>query len=73
MDENIDIRRTIFEPYETVIFDLDGVLWDCFQPNGQATGCYTASPPFKREAGNIITSSNGVVIRLQSWPILKRP
>jgi predicted phosphatase len=65
MEENIDIQRTIFEPYETVIFDLDGVLWDCFQPNGQSTGVYTAVPPFKREAGNIVTASNGAVIRLQ--------
>jgi predicted phosphatase len=65
MGEKIDIHSTLFEPYSTIIFDLDGVLWNCFQSSGQATGCYTAVPPLKREAGNIVTSSNGVVIRLQ--------
>jgi predicted phosphatase len=65
MEEQIDIQHTIFEPYSTLIFDLDGCLWDCFQSNGQSTGCYTAMPPLKREAGNIVVASNGVVIRLQ--------
>lgn len=65
MGEKIDIHHTLFAPYETIILDLDGVVWDCFQSNGQGTGCYTAVSPFKREAGNIVTASNGVVIRLQ--------
>ena len=65
MEDTISILHTIFEPYETIIFDCDNVLWDCFQPNGQSTGVYTAVPPFKREAGNIVTASNGAVIRLQ--------
>ena len=65
MEDTISIQHTIFEPYKSIIFDLDGVLWDCFQPNGQSTGVYTIVPPFKREAGNIVTASNGAVIRLQ--------
>ncbi len=61
----VNIKQTIFDPYETIIFDLDGVLWDCYQPNGQTIGAFAALAPFKREAGNIVIATNGIVIRLQ--------
>ncbi len=64
-DNLVDITQTIFDPYKTIVFDLDGVIWDCYQPNGQGTGAFTALAPFKREAGNIVVATNGVVIRLQ--------
>jgi predicted phosphatase len=67
-----DLTSTIFEDYDTVVFDLDGTLWDVFTPDGRATGAYQAVPPFQLQSKYLVRALNGVIIRLQegAWDVL---
>ena len=62
------LEGTIFEAYDTVIFDLDGNVWIATNAAGQGIGAFQTTPPYKVEYpgvavdinGNIITLSDGI-------------
>jgi len=64
VDERI-LQNTIFENYDTIIFDLDNTIWDCFNPTGTGIGAYTTEAPYELQEKDIIVDINGNVIRLQ--------
>jgi predicted phosphatase len=59
------IKDTILERYNTIIFDLDGVIWDCFSSKGEGIGAFQTVPPFKLQEKNIIIDIKGNVVKLQ--------
>ena len=66
MDENkINFEDTLIGEYETLIFDLDGTLWDCFKPDGTGEGAYATNPPYKLQDRDHIIDVNGYTIKLQ--------
>jgi len=66
MYENVDIDDTIFGEYDTVIFDLDQTIWDCYREDGTSIGAYQIVPPLKLMTSDIVVDTNGSIIRLQS-------
>jgi len=64
MDNQIQIEKTIFNNYDTVILDLDGVVWDCFSPSGSGVGAYATDSPYTLENDFFVKDVNGCVIRL---------
>lgn len=59
------IEDTIFGKYDTILFDLDGTLWDCFTPKGESMGAYKTTPPYKRVFASVATDINNNIIRVQ--------
>lgn len=59
------LSNTLLDSYETIIFDLDGTIWDVTTKDGRNTGAYEAEPPFKLMQPDIVVAGNGVIIRLQ--------
>jgi len=59
------IKGTILEKYNTIIFDLDRTLWNCFTTEGQEIGAYQTIPPYVLQSENIVVDSKGSVIQLQ--------
>ena len=65
MENKDPLEGTIFEDYDTVIFDLDGTIVDCFMPDGTGIGAFQTTPPFKLKDKHTILDLYGRVIRLQ--------
>jgi predicted phosphatase len=59
------IKDTILDRYNTVIFDIDGVLIDCFSSKGERIGAFQTTPPFKLQEKNTVIDIKGNVIKLQ--------
>ena len=59
------LRNTIFEKYDTIIFDLDNTIWDCFTPTGTGMGAYATEAPYELQEKNTIVDIRGNVIKLQ--------
>jgi predicted phosphatase len=59
------IEDTFLEKYDTVIFDLDGTIWDVLSAKGEGMGAYETKPPYKLVAPYIILDSEDNVIQLQ--------
>ena len=59
------IKNTILEKYNTIIFDIDGVLLDCFTSEGKDIGAFQTTPPFKLQEKNTVIDIKGNVIKLQ--------
>jgi predicted phosphatase len=60
------LKGTILEKYNTFIFDLDGVIFDCFSSKGEGIGAFQTEPPFRLQDENVILDINGHVIQLQT-------
>lgn len=58
-------KDTVFEKYDTIIFDLDGTIWDCFTPNGIGIGANKTIPPYTLKDSQTIVDINGNLIKLQ--------
>jgi predicted phosphatase len=59
------IKNTILEKYNTIIFDIDGVLLDCFTPEGKGIGAFQTTPPFKLQDKNTVIDIKDNIIKLQ--------
>jgi predicted phosphatase len=59
------IEGTIFESYDTIIFDLDGTVWDCYAPDGTYSYAAKMVPPFKLITRDIVQDLNGSIAKLQ--------
>ena len=66
MNQQDPLKHTLFEDYDTVIFDADGVLWDVFTKEGTHTGAYATTAPYSLEASNYVKDIDGNHIRLQN-------
>ncbi len=64
MKEDI-LKNTIFQDYDTVIFDLDGVVWDCTDKNGTLIGAYKTVSPYERKSREVVVDIEGNIITLQ--------
>lgn len=64
-EKEIPIKDTIFEPYETIVFDLDGTIWLCTSPTGEQIGAYMTVPPYHLRSENIVTDLKNNTITLQ--------
>jgi len=60
-----NIKDTILEKYNTIIFDLDRTLWDCFTSKGEQIAGYQTIPPYSLQSKNIIVDIKGNIIQLQ--------
>ena len=60
------LERTILERFSTVIFDLDGTIWDCLTQRGESIGAYQTTPPYKLKSKDIILDIKGNTIQLQN-------
>jgi predicted phosphatase len=59
------VEGTIFEEYDTIIFDLDGTVWDVTDATGQGNGAYTTVAPYKVENPGVAVDTKGNIIQLQ--------
>lgn len=59
------LEHTIFEPYDTVIFDLDNTIWNCSASNGNRMGAYETEPPYKLISIGVLQDIKGNIIELQ--------
>ena len=60
-----NINDTILEKYQTVVFDLDRTLWNCFNPKGEEIAGYQTTPPYVLQSKNIVVDIKGNIIQLQ--------
>jgi len=60
-----NIKETIFEDYDSVVFDLDRTIWDCFTSQGTSIGAYAMQAPFELKSGVLIKDTNGNYCKLQ--------
>jgi len=65
LDKMDNLEGTIFEKYDSVYFDLDRTLWDCFSLKGTSMGAYNMKPPFELLSGVIIKDIDGNHCKLQ--------
>jgi predicted phosphatase len=65
VEDKNPIEGTIFEDYDTIIFDLDQTLMDCFTADGTSIGAYQTTPPYELKDVDTILDLNGKVIKLQ--------
>lgn len=65
MTEEVDLSKTILSPYDTIIFDLDGVIWDVVSPNGTSMGAYETQPPYELKTADTVIDEKGNTILLQ--------
>ena len=63
------IENTVLNKYTTIIFDLDGVMWDCFSSKGDSIGAFQTEPPFRLQDENVIFDLGGNIIQLQKGMI----
>lgn len=59
------IEGTIFEDYDTVIFDLDATIWDVVSATGEGLGAYQMVPPLRQDYPMVVFDSHGNVAKLQ--------
>jgi len=59
------IKDTILDKYDTIYFDIDGVLLDCFSSKGEGVGAWQTQPPFKLEDSRVVSDINNNTIQLQ--------
>lgn len=64
-NNSISIENTFFKNYDTVIFDLDGTIWDVITPSGEEEGAYFTDAPYSLLEKDVITDIKGNTIRLQ--------
>jgi phosphoglycolate phosphatase-like HAD superfamily hydrolase len=60
------LEGTLFEDYDTVIWDFDGVIADTFTKEGTHTGAYATVAPYTLEASNYVKDIEGNYVRLQN-------
>lgn len=65
IDNEISLENTILENYNSVIFDIDQTLIDCFSSAGDSIGCYRTVAPYSLLSKNVIKDIEGNIIRLQ--------
>jgi len=65
MDIKTNIEDTIFSDYDTVVFDMDGTILDCFTKQGDAIGVYQTNPPYKLTTSTMLVDTDGNVVRLE--------
>jgi len=65
-EPEISIVGTVLEPYDTIIFDLDGTLWNCFTEEGEGIGAYEMQPPFELITGDTAVDINNKICRLHA-------
>jgi len=61
----ITLQNTIFGKYDTIIFDLDGTLFDCYTPEGDGIGAYATMYPYKLISPDIVQDVDNNIIILQ--------
>lgn len=59
-----NVKTSIFAPYDTVIFDLDGDVWNCYNPMGDLIPALALVPPFTLLDGNTVQDIRGNIARL---------
>lgn len=59
------IKGTILDKYQSIIFDLDNTLWNCFTSKGENIGAYKTEPPYKLQGKGVIVDIKGNIIKLQ--------
>jgi len=59
------LEGTIFEKYDSVYFDLDKTIWECFSAKGTSIGAYSMNPPFELASGVLVKDIDGNYCRLQ--------
>ena len=58
------IKDSIFEKYDTVIFDLDNTIWQCFAPNGDTLSAKSMVHPFKLIDEQTLEDISGNICRI---------
>ena len=58
------IEGTFLEEYETIIFDLDGTIWDVLSDQGDGMGAYETRGPYKLQSRDVVTDIEDNVIQL---------
>jgi predicted phosphatase len=65
INEDFTLENTLLEDYDTLILDIDGVVFDAFSNAGDSIGCYKTAAPYKLLQRDIVKDINGNIIRLQ--------
>jgi hypothetical protein len=60
-----DIKNSLFDAYETILFDLDRTIWDCFDARGTGIPALEMVPPFELVDENVVSDLRGNVCKLQ--------
>ena len=64
IDEEMTLEGTLLEPYNTIIFDVDGVIFDCFSASGESIPCFTTNAPYDLQNRDIAKDVTNNIIRL---------
>lgn len=59
------LEGTILADYDTIYFDLDKTLWECYTSQGTSIGAYDMTPPFELKTGVMIKDIEGNFCKLQ--------
>lgn len=65
LDKLDNLDDTIFGPYDTIIFDLDNTIWNCYSPNGDGIGAYETENPYKLVSPGVLQDIKGNIIKMQ--------
>lgn len=65
INDEPSLEGTILDRYKTIIFDLDGTVWDCYTQRGESIGAYQTTPPYKLKNENVILDIKSNTIQLQ--------
>jgi len=65
INEEMTLENTLLESYDSIIFDIDGVIFDCFSKAGSSIGCFQTEAPYKLLQRDIVKDIKGSLIRLQ--------
>lgn len=69
MKKLYDLENTIFGPYDTVIFDLDNTIWNCYTPSGDSIRAYETESPYEMLSSGVLKDIKGNIIRLHEGVI----
>lgn len=59
------LEGTLLDDYDTIVFDLDGTVWDVMSPEGNSMGAYMTVHPYHLQSPDIVSDVNGNIIQLQ--------
>ena len=65
MRVSYNVKKSLFNDYDTVLFDLDSTIWDCFSPMGRSIPSLEMIPPFTLLDENTVKDSKNNILKLQ--------
>lgn len=65
MKVRYNVKESLFADYDTVIFDLDKTIWECFDARGTSIPAFKMEPPFELVDEGLVKDIRENLCRLQ--------